>query len=139
MPCSWSMFPHTAFFLYWSSFVMLSGTMTSNLTNIVNSLFSLLPGKIYDSRNILFEINNNSSNKNPCSWTRGSIKDENNFGSILADSNLPVAALWPPATPVVVVMPHICSSVCSHNLESNFKFPVSFWEMHNSVLQILFH
>jgi len=74
----------------------------------------------------------NKQQQNPCTWFRGSIKDENSFGSILADSSLAVAALCSPAISVVVVIPHIYSSVRSHNLESSLTFPVSFQEMHNS-------
>ena len=130
--------PH-CFYLHWSSFMMLSGTIPSNLTNTVDDrLFSPLSPR----KDIRFKedlILNKQQQQNPCSWNRGSVKDDNSFGSVLANSNLPVAALWSLATSVVVVTPHISSSVYSRNLESSFTFPVSFQEMHNFVLQILFH
>lgn len=96
---------------------MLSGTIPSNLTNIVDSLFSPFPPRkdIWFKEHLI--LNKQQQQKSLLLEYRGSVKDENRF-----DSNLPVAALWSPTTSVVVVIPRIYSSVCSHNLESSFTF-----------------
>lgn len=49
-----SIFPLIAFFIYWSSFVLLSGAIPRNMTDFVNSLFSLfLSGKIWCKEHLM--------------------------------------------------------------------------------------
>lgn len=124
------------FFLYWSSLVV-SGATASNLNNLVNSLFSLLPLRkdIWFKEHLIL----NKQQQNSLALGIGALKTKWALAAfcLAAAFLLLLSGLQPPEW--WWSSPHIYSLLCSQNLESSFICPVSFQKMHNSVLQILFH